>query len=80
MSWYQQRQARTSAYLRDLSAGQKAVRLALAIVGVVMISIALGALFDDSIDWFSAVASAIGFGLVMAVILWRTSSAHHEWQ
>lgn len=69
MSWYQQRQARTSAYLRDLSAGQKAVRLALAIVGVVVISIAFGALSGNGIDWSSAVVTAIGFGAVMAIIL-----------
>lgn len=69
MNWYQQRQTRTSTYLRGLSAGQQVLGVVLAIVTVLVINIALSALFGDGVDWFNAVASAIGFGLVMAVIL-----------
>jgi hypothetical protein len=73
MNWYQQRQTRTSAYLRGFSAWQKALWVVLAIITVVVINIALSALFDDGIDWSNAVASAVGFGLVATLILWRFS-------
>lgn len=59
--------------MRGLSAPQKAFRLVLAILTVLVINDALNALFDDGIDWFNAMASAIGFGVVAALVLWRFS-------
>lgn len=76
MNWYRRRQARTDEYLAGLSGGQKAVRVVLSVIGLVALNIGVGLIFRDGIDWSGVVASALGFGLALALIVWRLSSRH----